>query len=289
MVIHGLIFGLLGLLLRLTRAHLRLTALDGGGLSAGAEAGECLGVGDALAVDLLPEGRLSLPQAHALGVVLLPDVEHLAGRGHALAKLLLTNGGLLLRQAHALAIHRLTKALKVLAGAGGLSVDLLADAEKLVNTFLLGCAVRLRRPQVDALLLLRCGERLGIALVQDAGINLRVGQTLLLIEVRRRDPGAAAAVSAGCDGVAKLARLGLLVLLVQDTLFALKHGLHVGRLELPDLASADLLRADGRDRAGDQVGSPLNIRITRTQGLTVKRSGLRVVGLRAAVSAAGAP
>ena len=253
---------MVGLLLHLAGAHLRLCALQSGILPLHAKARVSLPAAKAHVVEvlsggllnarllrrlaeqtlrcLLLHGRLLLRLcANALRRCLLHSGLLIGLRSDALCRLLLQAGLLCAHAVEALAQPGLR-----LRRAKALPVLLLTERRRLLRAILLRHAVRLIGRQVDALLLreLVCG--LPVSRLQDVSQRRLIGEGLLTAKLRLRDARPIATKRAGPDSVAGHGGTLLRVFLFLQRLLRSHHTVDVGRHERLQRFAAELLRVD---------------------------------------------
>ena len=122
---------------------------------------------------------------------------------------------------------------------------MLAKCSHTVGSLLRCSAVRLRSAKAHGLLADSGVQGVVIAFVQDVGVDLGIGQVLLLVEVRRSNAATVTAKSPGADSIAHLSRLLLLVLLIEQAGGALKHVLQVRGHVLVDGGAIKVASVDG--------------------------------------------
>ncbi len=101
----------------------------------------------------------------------------------------------------------------IIWGTGATAEAAMSDAAQWVDDD--GGIELLRTCKANLLLSLSSTKRRLIAGIQDARIDIRVGEFLLLRKIRRSNTRAIAAKSAGCDRIAQLTGLLLLVILIE--------------------------------------------------------------------------
>ena len=283
LVVEGGVLRLLRLLLRLASGELRLRTLQRRPLSPLAKRRKLLRRVGPHVVDALAKVGVGRRRPRTLPVLLLAQRRELGGVGGSLTIELPAQplqGG---PEPHALRIGLVADVGELGGRVGPLTVGLIANALELLPRARQRRPVGCCRVVVEALLLLGRAERLTVPLVQDAGVNLGVGEVLLLVQVRRRDAGAVAAERTRRDGVAELARLRLLVLLVENALGALQHGAEVGA---EVLLRVQAVGVDGLSRRTGETGGHLIVRLRPGVGPARETGGGLIEGLSACVGSA---